>query len=430
LFHYKNWEEQFTFGATGNFANYKQDSNGDGTFDLNQNRVHNKVNEITSIAGSTSYVASDKNGNMTKVVKPDNWSAAYDLIYDAWNRLVQVQDGTTTVATYGYNGLNHRVKKVVDSETRLFYFNDQWQCVEEYVGSTCNIRYVWGLRYVDDLVTYRNASTDYYVLQDANWNVVGLANASGVVQERYTYTSFGKLNIFDTAFIPKTASTFNLTRTFPGQVLDNETGLMLYRNRVYHPALGKFLQRDPIGYQAGDVNLMRYVGNLSHNFTDPQGMWIWSVVIGAISGVVAGGISIGIDALQGREINWCRAGVTSVVSGFAIGISSAVPTFAACAGSIAAAVVSAVGGSYCNGENPTMCDIISSVLTAAMGCGFGSIAASGGASSTVASVATESEAVGTTVGIIAEFLGIPLSEGIAYGCENVAVWCDRIEHAR
>jgi hypothetical protein len=23
---YKNWEEQFTFDATGNFANYKQDS--------------------------------------------------------------------------------------------------------------------------------------------------------------------------------------------------------------------------------------------------------------------------------------------------------------------------------------------------------------------------------------------------------------------
>jgi RHS repeat-associated protein len=268
---YKNWEEQFTFDATGNFANYKQDQNGSGSWSLNHTRTHSKANEILTVAGSTSYVANDKNGNMIKVSKPDNWSAAYTLVYDAWNRLVQVKDGATTVATYGHNGLNHRVKKVVGSETRLFYYNRQWQCLEEYVGSTCNVRFVWGLRYVDDLVTYRNGSTDDYVLQDANWNVVALTNAAGVVQERYTYASFGKLNVFDTSFTPKSASTFNLTRSFTGQVIDAETGLMLYRNRVYHPTLGRFLQRDPIGYKADDENIYRYVNCNPLLNTDPTG---------------------------------------------------------------------------------------------------------------------------------------------------------------
>jgi hypothetical protein len=110
---YKNWEEQFAFDATGNFANYKQDQNGDGTFELNQNRVHNKVNEITSIAGVSTYVSSDKNGNMTKVPKSDNWSSAFNLVYDAWNRLVKVYDsnGTTLIAGYQYDGLNRRVMK-------------------------------------------------------------------------------------------------------------------------------------------------------------------------------------------------------------------------------------------------------------------------------------------------------------------------------
>ena len=46
---------------------------------------------------------------------------------------------------------------------------------------------------------------------------------------------------------------------------------MLYRNRVYHPTLGRFLQRDPIGYRARDVNLVRYVGNQSHDHTDAFG---------------------------------------------------------------------------------------------------------------------------------------------------------------
>jgi RHS repeat-associated protein len=230
------------------------------------------VNEITSIASSTLYVANDKNGNMIKVSKPDNWSAAYTLMYDAWNRLVQVKDGATTVATYFYDGANRRVKKTVGSETRLFYFNKDWQCVEEYVGSTCDVRFVWGLRYVDDLVTYRKSLTDYYVLQDANWNVIALANTSGVVLERYTYSSFGKQNLFDASFVPKSASTFNLTRSFTGQVLDNETGLMLYRNRVYHPILGRFLQRDLIGYYGDDTSLYRYVLNLPVKYIDPIGL--------------------------------------------------------------------------------------------------------------------------------------------------------------
>jgi YD repeat-containing protein len=61
---------------------------------------------------------------MTKIPKPDNWSVAYDLVYDAWNRLVTVKSGSTVVATYQYNGLNWRVKKTVGSETRLFYFRE------------------------------------------------------------------------------------------------------------------------------------------------------------------------------------------------------------------------------------------------------------------------------------------------------------------
>ena len=264
----KNFAEQFTFDATGNFANYKQDATGDGTFELNQARTHTKANEIATIAGASTYVANDANGNMMKVVKPDNWSAAYTLVYDAWNRLVQVKDGATVVATYGYNGLNHRVKKVVGSEAREFYYNSQWQCLEEYVGSTCNKRYIWGLRYTDDLVTYRNESTDYYSFADPNWNVIAITNASGAVQERYTYSAFGKLNVFDASFTTRSASTIANTRTYTGQVLDAETGLMLYRNRYYHPTLGRFISRDPIGHQAGDMSLYRYVGNRFLVYTD------------------------------------------------------------------------------------------------------------------------------------------------------------------
>jgi len=55
-------------------------------------------------------------------------------------------------------------------------------------------------------------------------------------------------------------------------VRDSELGLMLYRNRYYSTGLGRFINRDPIGYNAGDVNLYRYVGNMPGIWVDPLGL--------------------------------------------------------------------------------------------------------------------------------------------------------------
>jgi uncharacterized protein RhaS with RHS repeats len=45
-----------------------------------------------------------------------------------------------------------------------------------------------------------------------------------------------------------------------------------YRNWVYLAEFGKFLQSDPIRFDAGDVNLYRYVGNGSLNWVDVFGL--------------------------------------------------------------------------------------------------------------------------------------------------------------
>lgn len=55
---------------------------------------------------------------MTKIPQPTSWSAAFDLKYDAWNRLVEVKDGSTTVQTNEYDGLGRRIQRVVDSGWR------------------------------------------------------------------------------------------------------------------------------------------------------------------------------------------------------------------------------------------------------------------------------------------------------------------------
>ncbi len=87
-------------------------------------------------------------------------------------------------------------------------------------------------------------------------------NETGTVQERYVYDAFGNVNGLNSDW----------NRTFTGQVLDAETGLMLYRNRFYSTELGRFLQRDPIGYEAEDENLVRYVLNSPVDLVDPSGL--------------------------------------------------------------------------------------------------------------------------------------------------------------
>jgi uncharacterized protein RhaS with RHS repeats len=45
-----------------------------------------------------------------------------------------------------------------------------------------------------------------------------------------------------------------------------------YRNRFYSPALGRFLQTDPLRFAASDINIYRYVRNGAANWTDPFGL--------------------------------------------------------------------------------------------------------------------------------------------------------------
>jgi RHS repeat-associated protein len=59
---------------------------------------------------------------------------------------------------------------------------------------------------------------------------------------------------------------------FTGREFLKEANLYDYRNRVYSAELGRFLQTDPIRFEAGDVNLYRYVGNKFGVFVDPFGL--------------------------------------------------------------------------------------------------------------------------------------------------------------
>jgi hypothetical protein len=55
---------------------------------------------------------------------------------------------------------------------------------------------------------------------------------------------------------------------------------------MYHPGLGRFVSRDPIGFEAGDANLYRYVGNGTVDSTDPPGLARTKVHVGDVSAAI------------------------------------------------------------------------------------------------------------------------------------------------
>jgi RHS repeat-associated protein len=56
---------------------------------------------------------------------------------------------------------------------------------------------------------------------------------------------------------------------YDGRDFDPEVGLQYNRARHYDPTVGRWINQDPIGYEAGDANPYRYVGNAPCNDTDP-----------------------------------------------------------------------------------------------------------------------------------------------------------------
>ena len=120
-----------------------------------------------------------------------------------------------------------------------------------------------------------------YYLTDANDNVTALVGNSGgawQVVERYVYTPFGGVTIYQcsgNSWTPAqqvSASPNNNTILFAGMSLDPTTGLYYDHARWYDPGSGAFITRAPMGYAAGDPNLYRYCGNNPTSATDPTGL--------------------------------------------------------------------------------------------------------------------------------------------------------------
>jgi RHS repeat-associated protein len=251
--------------TTGNWESITTDS-------VEQERQHNRQNQVTDV--ESNELDFDDNGNTTTD------ETGRTLTYDAWNRLVSVS-GSPGV-THTYDALGRRIRETRGTTVTDLYYSDQWQVLEERTGSS-KMHYVWSPVYVDAMVLRdRDANGDgtfeerLYAMQDANFNVTGLASVSGTVVERYTYDPYGVATVYEADWDllgDPSDSAYAWTYLHQGGRYDAASGLYYFRNRDYSPTLGRWVQVDPIRYAAGDANLYRYVGNRPPAALDPSGLW-------------------------------------------------------------------------------------------------------------------------------------------------------------
>jgi RHS repeat-associated protein len=194
---------------------------------------------------------------------------------------------------YTYDAHNQRIGKSIDGVVaeRHAVDRDQIALVFDGQGNQTH-RYLYGTG-VDQVLADETSNGVTWALADHQGTVKDLLDGNGTIISHIAYDSFGRV-ISNTGNI-------DFRYGYTGRDYDSETGLEYYRARYYDAAIGEFISEDPLGFDAGDGNLMRYVFNSSTNYTDPSGEFAFlSLVPMIVTGVltIAAGEALFPDNVQ------------------------------------------------------------------------------------------------------------------------------------
>ncbi len=143
----------------------------------------------------------------------------------------------------------------------LIFIHDGWQIVISLKNGVVQDRYLWGAKQ-DELLCSNSAWT----LTDHLGTIRDIVDGDKV--SHFEYNAFGRML--------EKAGDADCRFKYTGKFYDDVVDLQWNINRWYDPKVGRWASEDPIGFEANDGNLYRYVLNASILKTDPSGLLIWS----------------------------------------------------------------------------------------------------------------------------------------------------------
>jgi RHS repeat-associated protein len=219
-------------------------------------------------AGGESY-GYDAVGN--QVARPGGVTVSYT----PFDLPKQLKQGALTLASFGYDGNQQRIRKTTPADETL-YFEDLYERVTTKAAPKTEHRfYVHSPERVVAVVT-RGGDTPgtLYLHTDHLGSVDALTNAKGGVEERRSHDAFGQRRNPVWGQPPPASFASKTTKGFTGHEHDDELGLVNMRGRIFDPKLGRFLTTDPIVanlFSGQSFNAYAYVLGNPLSYVDPTG---------------------------------------------------------------------------------------------------------------------------------------------------------------